>query len=450
MARRITGSEILSPLCVLAHVGVVGGLPDRQLVERFLNGSDDVSEAAFSALVHRHGPMVLRVCRQILSGVEDAEDAFQATFLVLARRAASVRRTESIASWLHGAAQHIALRAREAASRRKFHEGQTAAMRITSTSHIQVHPDDWAELHEEIARLPGRYKEPILLCYFEGLSTAAAAARLGCAQGTILARLSRARQRLQRNLARRGVIETDALPPQLQKAGPAPVVVPLGLLVLTVRSSLAFVGRRNTDALGSTTVVTLANRGMSAMMIAKWKPLAVLSMVCIVASGWMQPTGGVDGQLAVAGQETSSQVQKRQASRTSEFPYALKFLQGATRFLEGDKIVIEEIRGTAETMMPGNIYWIKGTYTLASHDRAMLAAFTTATTATEGTGPYLKVQTATVDRGSGTFTLFLPMAYKGYPHVSFYPVESGSDFGGNYVGTGDSVLKEWWGSKKAK
>jgi len=129
---------------------------------------------------------------------------------------------------------------------------------------------------------------------------------------------------------------------------------------------------------------------------------------------------------------------------TSEFPYAVKFEQGATRFLDGDKITIVEVRGTAETFTPGNIYWIKGTYTLASHDRAMLAAYTTARDAAEGTGSSYQPQMTNVTKGTGTFTLFLPMSCRGWPHVSFYEGES---FGGNYFGSGDSVLKQWWGSK---
>ena len=132
----------------------------------------------------------------------------------------------------------------------------------------------------------------------------------------------------------------------------------------------------------------------------------------------------------------------------SEFPYAVRFEQGATRFLNGDKITILEVRGTADTFTPGNIYWIKGTYTLASHERAMLAAFITARDAENGKGPSLKVQTADANQGNGTFTLFLPMSCRGWPHISFYPAGDGGDFGGNYFGTGDSVLKRWWGSKK--
>jgi beta-lactamase regulating signal transducer with metallopeptidase domain/Leucine-rich repeat (LRR) protein len=133
----------------------------------------------------------------------------------------------------------------------------------------------------------------------------------------------------------------------------------------------------------------------------------------------------------------------------SEFSYAVRFEQGATKFLNGDQITILEVRGTAATFEPGNLYWIKGTYTLVSHDGAMLAAFTTAREAKDGTGPTLKFQTTTVKKGSGTFTLFYPMSCAGWPHVSYYPTGGGSDFGGNYYGTGDNVLRQWWGTKPA-
>lgn len=138
------------------------------------------------------------------------------------------------------------------------------------------------------------------------------------------------------------------------------------------------------------------------------------------------------------------------AATHSEFPYAVKFEQGATKFLEGDKITIVEVRGTAETFKPGDIYLVKGTYTLASHDRASLAAYTTAKNAAEGTSKSYSAQTTTVKKGTGTFTLFLPMSCEGWPHVSFYPAEGGEGFGGNYFGTGESVLKRWWGSKEAQ
>lgn len=153
------------------------------------------------------------------------------------------------------------------------------------------------------------------------------------------------------------------------------------------------------------------------------------------------------GQTRAAADDEASTASEATSSATSEFPHAVKFEQGATQFLDGDKITIVEVRGTAETFAPGNIYWIRGKYTLGSSDRAMVAAYTTAMDAANGTSGSLKVQTTVVNRGDGTFTLFLPMSYRGWPHVSFYPAEGGSGFGGNYFGTGDSVLKKWWGSK---
>jgi beta-lactamase regulating signal transducer with metallopeptidase domain len=141
---------------------------------------------------------------------------------------------------------------------------------------------------------------------------------------------------------------------------------------------------------------------------------------------------------------------KGDSPRTSEFPHVLRFEQGATKFLNGDRITIVEVRGTADSFVPGNIYWIKGTYTLASHDRATVAAYITAMDAENGTNTPLTVQSTVVNRGDGTFTLFLPMSYRGWPHVSFYPADGGESFGGNYFGTGDSVLRKWWGSSETE
>ena len=150
------------------------------------------------------------VCRQVLGDPHDAEDAFQATFLVLARRAGSVRRRDSVASWLHGIARRVAMHARADAARRRRHERQGAAMRDVETRD-EADIEGWPELHEELARLPSTYRESVVLCYMEGLTTAAAARRLGCAQGTVLARLSRARARLRRRLIGRGVVPSAGL-----------------------------------------------------------------------------------------------------------------------------------------------------------------------------------------------------------------------------------------------
>ncbi len=129
-------------------------------------------------------------------------------------------------------------------------------------------------------------------------------------------------------------------------------------------------------------------------------------------------------------------------SRDGDFPYTVRFEQGETKFVDGDQILITEVRGTDPTMAAGNIYVIRGTYKLGSHDRAMLCSSVTAIDAENGRCTGLKVQNTTVTRGNGTFTLYLPMSYRGWPHVSFYPVEGGEGFGGNYFGTGNSLHRK--------
>ena len=162
---------------------MVGDLSDSQLLQRFLSGRDGTDEAAFSALMERHGPMVLSVCRQVLGNPHDAQDAFQATFLVMARKAGSVHNADSLASWLHGSAPRVAARAKADEARRRRHERRFAMMKVNERDKATVGPDPCPELHEEIARLPRRYREPVVLCYLEGLSSEQAAMRIGCARG---------------------------------------------------------------------------------------------------------------------------------------------------------------------------------------------------------------------------------------------------------------------------
>ena len=154
------------------------------------SGGGAVAEAAFEALVTRHGPMVLDVCGHIVCDSHDAQDAFQATFLVLAARAGSIRRRDALAGWLMGVARRVALRSRADAARRRLHERRAAEKQAERDGDP---PASWPELHEEIDRLPVRYREPVVLCYLEGVTTEAAALRLGCPHGTVLSRLSRAR-----------------------------------------------------------------------------------------------------------------------------------------------------------------------------------------------------------------------------------------------------------------
>ena len=176
----------------LFSVGTASALSDGQLIERFVGGYDDAAEVAFAALVERHGPMVLRVCLGVLHDSHAAEDAFQATFLILARKAGSIRKHGSVASWLFGVARRVAGRAKFERARRAAHERRGAAM---AENHAQDtdSPVLVPEVQEEVDRLPEKYRAPIVLCYFEGLTHEEAAAHLRVPVGTVKVRLAQAR-----------------------------------------------------------------------------------------------------------------------------------------------------------------------------------------------------------------------------------------------------------------
>ncbi|MBO0699479.1 MAG: sigma-70 family RNA polymerase sigma factor, partial [Zavarzinella sp.] len=174
------------------------GAPDADLLRRFRDARDP---AAFEVLVRRHGPGVLSACRRVLSDPADIEDAFQAAFLVFLRDARSVRRGQAVGAWLYGVAHRVALRARAARQRREEVEGRADTKR-------EPEPDlSWKEacaiLHEELDRLPDKYRLPLVLCYLEGLSRDEAAGQLRLSLNAVRNRLERGRSRLRTRLARR-------------------------------------------------------------------------------------------------------------------------------------------------------------------------------------------------------------------------------------------------------
>ena len=179
-----------SPLHRLFNLGAVGAMSDAQLLDRFVSRRDEIAEAAFEELVSRHGPMVLRVCRGVLHDAHDAEDAFQAVFLVLAGRAGSIRRSGSVGSWLFGVAHRVATRARRSASRRRRHD-QLIAARVAGSDPPSGDDSEWEILHEEIDGLPERLRAPVVLCYLQGLTYAAAAHQLGLSEVAFRGRLAR-------------------------------------------------------------------------------------------------------------------------------------------------------------------------------------------------------------------------------------------------------------------
>jgi RNA polymerase sigma factor (sigma-70 family) len=270
-----------------------GGLTDGQLLARFVAGRE---EAAFAALVRRHGPMVLGVCRRILGHAHDAEDAFQATFLVLARKAGSVVKREALASFLYGVAYRTALRAKQRAVRRRATERQVEDM-----PHPEVAPpeaQDWRPvLDRELERLPEKYRVAVILCDLEGKTRREAARQRGLSEGTLSSHLTRARRLLARRLARQGVtLSGGALAAALAEGASA--AVPAELASATVKAAVLVAAGVATPA------AALMNEVLKAMLMTKLK-LATTGLVAVVllgaggvayrAAGQAAPTGGPEG-----------------------------------------------------------------------------------------------------------------------------------------------------------
>jgi RNA polymerase sigma factor (sigma-70 family) len=221
-------------------------LPDGTLLEQFLNGDEAGGQNAFQALVVRHGPMVFGICRHVLNDDHDAEDAFQATFLVLAQKGSSIRNRKVLAGWLHEVAHRIAIKARLSANRRRTLERQATAMSPTATQ--ANHQDEvaaWNELrpvlHAEVDRLPEKYRLPVILCYLEGKTNEEVADLLHWPVGTVKGRLSRARDLMRSRLMRRGLgLSAAFLLTALSQGRVFAEVVPAELVTNTVRLARKF------------------------------------------------------------------------------------------------------------------------------------------------------------------------------------------------------------------
>ena len=257
----------------------VAGLGDRQLLERFVSRRDAGSEVAFAALVARHGPMVLDICRQIVGDLHHAEDAFQAVFLVLARKASSIRDPDLLSNWLHGVSLRTARNAKlRLARQRKFEEG--GAMRrpglgssvpVEATVQPAEEPaldrEQAEALHDEIDRLPQSFRLPVVLCYFEGLTLDEAAQRLRWPAGTVGSRLARARDKLRRGLTRRGMAPATAALAAAFSPKSASARIASHLCDTTTRTAMNFVAGQATGG----AVSALAQEVLRSMLIHKLK-----------------------------------------------------------------------------------------------------------------------------------------------------------------------------------
>lgn len=270
---------VSSPILQLIRRAVedhrVRELPDQELVERFDTQQD---QAAFHALLRRHGAMVLDVCRGVLGNDADAEDAFQATFLIFAQKAGSIRKRASLGSWLHGVAHRTALKARVQSATREKHEARVPVRQVSG-------PDDlswrevWQVLHEELSGIPERYRAPLMLCYLEGASHETAATELNVAKSTLRERLERGRTLLRTRLIGRGLGPAALLLAAAWPAAHASASVPVSLVVSTVKAVAGIAAGKAAASVVSARVAAITEGVLKAMFLTKLKTGAVMLVI---------------------------------------------------------------------------------------------------------------------------------------------------------------------------
>jgi RNA polymerase sigma factor (sigma-70 family) len=282
------------PTNVIEHIRrVVGdgvGLRDGELLGRYVDRRD---EAALAALVNRHGPMVWGVCRRQLSH-DDAEDAFQATFIVLVRKAASIAQREAVGNWLYGVALQTALQARRSAARRRAREVQ-----VTEMPDAEAPQERWADLQPlldgELSRLPDHYRTVIVLCDLEGMTRKEAARQLGIPEGSVASRLARARTLLAKRLNQRGIVLPGSVAAVLS-AGSAPVSAPPSLVVSTIKAA-SLLAAGQAAGVVSVKVAALTEGVLKAMFLSKLKAVSLLLLVlmsCVTVGGLLHYTQAAD------------------------------------------------------------------------------------------------------------------------------------------------------------
>jgi RNA polymerase sigma factor (sigma-70 family) len=284
------------------------GLGDSELLRRYLAGGD---EAAFEALVRRHGTMVLAVCRRVLKNCHDAEDAFQATFLVLVRKAASIVKRETVGGWLYGVAYKTALKAKVGNYERRIKERRAGSMRTVEVGDEDASAEMRPLIDKELNRLPDKYRVLILLCDLGGKTRKEAAWQLGWPEGTVSGRLARARILLAKRLGRYGLPLAGAAAALSLSQNTASAGSPTILTASTVKAALAFGARQASTGVVSVKAAALAEGVLKAMLMSKLK-LAAVVLALMLAGGY-----GALTYSAPAGKGADSHedpVPKREAS----------------------------------------------------------------------------------------------------------------------------------------
>gem|GEM_PF-246454 len=324
---RLMAQAVPSPVLQLIRQFVedesVRQLSDQHLLRQF---SDCRDELAFGTLLRRHGPMVLNVCRGVLSNEADAEDAFQATFLILARSAGSIRKAGSVESWLHGVAYRMALKARAQSATRQKNEARVS-VRTTSE------PDDltWREmqeiLHEELTGLAERYRAPLVACYLQGKTQDETAAQLGLAKSTLKERLERGRSLLRARLVRRGLGPAALLLATAWPSAAASASLPVVLTSSTIKAaSLYATGQAVGSSVISARVAALTEGALKPMLLANAKTVAILATafaVLTIGLGGLTlaGVGWTDSPAPIAGEKEPMEPSPTRTLHLPDTPY---------------------------------------------------------------------------------------------------------------------------------
>jgi RNA polymerase sigma factor (sigma-70 family) len=256
-------------------------VPDSQLLDRFIHHQN---EAAFAELVERHGPMVMGACRRVLCNSHDAEDAFQATFLVLIRRACDIGDADRLANWLYGVAFRTATKAKTDAFRRQARESQAVHNRANSLEDEGLWHDVSPILDEEINLLPPKYRAPVVLCYLQGKTNEEAARQLGWPKGTVATRLFRARERLRHRLTRRGMAISTTVMATILSQARALGTLPASVVNGTIQTALLVVASHGlATGIVSNQIAALTKGVLKTMLISKLKTIATLGLVVGIA-----------------------------------------------------------------------------------------------------------------------------------------------------------------------
>lgn len=350
---------------VMRHLcrAVDGGLTDAQLLDCFLEHRD---ERAFEALVRRHGPMVLGVCRRVLQNLHDAEDSFQATFLVLARKASTIVPREMVGNWLYGVAYRTALKARAESAKRKAKERQVTDMPDRDSQEPRV--SLWHELQplldQELNHLPDKYRVPVVLCDLEGKTRKEAAQQLGWPEGTLSWRLASARETLAKRLTRHGLALSAGSLALVLSQNMASASVPMPLVASTVKAAvLSGLGQAVTAGVISANVAALTEGVLTTMFVTKLKiAAAVLLALTVVGTGvgvvsYQTATGQDNGRRAQNAERQATGREERK--RTPDFAGKITAISGDGKTLtlaaaganRGDEPKTVEVKVTDKTQI---------------------------------------------------------------------------------------------------